>query len=565
MTGTNEYRWTFGNRCHISFPNGGDPISEPSHAFTTDEGCASISDDNGNLLFYTDGRDLYDGSLSTTPINPSSAPLGGHPSSANSAIIVPPAGGGTLYHVFAMGTWSASQNNTNDVLKYTPVSVSGTTISIPTPTRDVIDPTYGSDWMASEAMAATSHVDCNKYWVVVLDANNNEWVSILIESDAGPQPGNVVRSPYNAPLPASNVYGMRISSDGRFIANANLQAPSVNIHDTPESESSFDIFTFDRATGLINYHSQISVLGNRPRPYGMEFSNNSEHLYFSDYVAGTIHRHTIGTSAILAQCSLIYDYRGQIGALQMGPNGKIYATKRGQNTLISIDKPNAVLTNPSSSTSNRTDVEFQQKAQKAGGGNLTMRSTAELGLPVFTRIADDCLDGNCERIASEVDEIIKSKFDELREPLPYCEERESVGWCEPADLPELKPVVSIIWGRSGCDDIEGNDVEPILISVGNPYSNVTFCDVKIHKITVVNADGSDIAVLPDGSPSVEIMPIGPYCFGNIEGCDYTAREAVVRTRGAASGDYHIRVDGICYEICIHGDMSECFVMNICED
>ena len=87
MTGTNEYHWTFGNRCHISFPNGGDPISEPSHAFTTDEGCASISDDNGNLLFYTDGRDLYDGSLSTTPINPSSAPLGGHPSSANSATV----------------------------------------------------------------------------------------------------------------------------------------------------------------------------------------------------------------------------------------------------------------------------------------------------------------------------------------------------------------------------------------------------------------------------------------------------------------------------------------------
>jgi len=436
---------------------------------------------------------------------------------------------------------------------------------LPPRQADVIDPVHGNDWMASEAMGAISHTDCNKYWVIVMDANNNEWVSILIDSDIGPQPGNIVRSPYNAPLPASNVFGMKISADGRYIAHANLQFPSVNVHATARNLSSFDIFTFDRSTGIVTYHSQINELGRSPSPYGLEFSNNSEHLYFTDYNRGTIHRHTIGSSATLAQCNPIYDYTGQVGALQLGPNGKIYATKRGQSTLISIDQPNAVLTNPFNASSNRTDIGFETIAQKAGGGNLNLGASAELGLPTFTRIADDCLDGNCDRIASEVDEIIKSNFDELRTRIPYCEDKERVEWCQNAELPDLKPSVNIIWRRSECDDVESDDVEPLLITVGNPYSNVTFCDVTIHKITVVNPDGSEVPVLPDGTPSIELIPIGPYCFGKVEACDFTAREFIVRTRGAVAGDYHIKVEGICFEICIHGDASECFVMKVCMD
>ena len=45
---------------HIEFPNGGNPIVRAPHAFNTDEGCASISDSNGNLLFYTDGDEIFD-------------------------------------------------------------------------------------------------------------------------------------------------------------------------------------------------------------------------------------------------------------------------------------------------------------------------------------------------------------------------------------------------------------------------------------------------------------------------------------------------------------------------
>ena len=335
MSRTGEYHWTFGDGCHISFPNGGDPIAEPPHAFTSREGCAAISDTAGNLLFYTDGVNLYD-ATNTTPIN-GAVPLGGHSSSTNSAIVVPPAGGGSLYHLFTVGTWSDATNN-NAVLHYTPVAEVSGKVSIPGlgPAQDVIDPTHGNKWLVSESIGATSHVDCDKYWVVCLDANNEEWVSILMASDLGPLPANMIRSAYAAPSLPSNAYGMRISADGKFIAHANAQSPP--------NVSTIDIFNLDRSSGAVTYHSQISELGGGANPYGLEFSNNSEHLYFTDWARGTIHRHTMGSDATLAQCAPIYDHAGRVGALQLGPNGKIYATKYEQNTLISIDNPNATLT-----------------------------------------------------------------------------------------------------------------------------------------------------------------------------------------------------------------------------
>src|SRR5215203_2259557 len=46
--------WYFGYEAGLDF-NSGSPIPLTNGAIQTNEGCASISDANGNLLFYTDG------------------------------------------------------------------------------------------------------------------------------------------------------------------------------------------------------------------------------------------------------------------------------------------------------------------------------------------------------------------------------------------------------------------------------------------------------------------------------------------------------------------------------
>src|SRR6056297_1634497 len=53
--------WYFGVGAGLSFPGpNDDPVSLNNGRLQTLEGSASISDRNGNLLFYTDGTVVYD-------------------------------------------------------------------------------------------------------------------------------------------------------------------------------------------------------------------------------------------------------------------------------------------------------------------------------------------------------------------------------------------------------------------------------------------------------------------------------------------------------------------------
>ena len=55
--------WYFGNGAGLVFDvNTGTVTSTDaaSNTINTNEGCSSISDFNGNLLFYTDGRNVWD-------------------------------------------------------------------------------------------------------------------------------------------------------------------------------------------------------------------------------------------------------------------------------------------------------------------------------------------------------------------------------------------------------------------------------------------------------------------------------------------------------------------------
>ena len=50
--------WYFGENAGLDF-NSGSPIALTDGQMYTDEGCASIADEQGNLLFYTDGETVW--------------------------------------------------------------------------------------------------------------------------------------------------------------------------------------------------------------------------------------------------------------------------------------------------------------------------------------------------------------------------------------------------------------------------------------------------------------------------------------------------------------------------
>ncbi|MEQ1635120.1 MAG: hypothetical protein ABL903_00420 [Methylococcales bacterium] len=142
--------------------------------------------------------------------------------------------------------------------------------------------------------------------------------------------------------------------------------------------------------------------------------------------------------------------------------------------------------------------------------------------------------------------------------------------CKEVEFPIVKPCISISWGDSKCDCLETDDVEVLCITVCNCYSNLTFSDFSIEAIIVTDSSGNPVPSLPDGTPSVQILPVGPLCFGDIPPCKdgkagCVSREVVLWTRGAKGGHYQLSLFGVCYDITNHYGYAECFALNLCQD
>jgi hypothetical protein len=172
---------------------------------------------------------------------------------------------------------------------------------------------------------------------------------------------------------------------------------------------------------------------------------------------------------------------------------------------------------------------------------------------------------NCRKLAALVNEQLAStpKFN----PLRPCDDRQPFEKpeCHPLDMPPIAPWTSIRWGDSKCDCIEGDDTEIMHLTVCNPYKNLTLSNLVVTQLIVVDANGNPVPNLPDGSPSIQLVPVGPYCFDDIAPCTCVTREFVLRLRGAPPGTYHILLKGICFDACFHGDEEDCFIFNVCKD
>jgi len=142
--------------------------------------------------------------------------------------------------------------------------------------------------------------------------------------------------------------------------------------------------------------------------------------------------------------------------------------------------------------------------------------------------------------------------------------------CQETPVPKLEPCISISWGDSKCDCFETDDVELVCITVCNCYSNITFSNFRIAAALVTGPGGAAVPTLPDGTPSVQMVPLGPVCFGDIPPCredkaGCVSREYVIRTRGAKGGRYEVRLLGICYDVTFHYNASDAFALTLCQD
>jgi hypothetical protein len=143
--------------------------------------------------------------------------------------------------------------------------------------------------------------------------------------------------------------------------------------------------------------------------------------------------------------------------------------------------------------------------------------------------------------------------------------------CVDIRLPDIAPCISVAWGDSKCDCMETDDVEVLCITVCNCYSNVTFNDLSIGQIRITDMAGNPVPILPDGTPSVQVIPSGPICFGDIGPCKgknqpaCVSRELVLYTRGAIGKDYLLSFEGVCFTVSHQFQSKQCFIVKLCQD
>ena len=228
---------------------------------STIEGVATISDANGNLLFYTDGVTVWN---KIHGVMPNGTGLNGNPTTTQSAIIVPVIGDATRYYIFTVDYLNGPRGLRYSIANMTLDGGKG----------DIEVKNVPLQTSVAEKITAVRHCNNRDVWVVAHGAVSDIYYSFLVSpsgisatpvvSNSGSVLWGVVPpSPYDS----TTMGYLKASPDGKKIAAAHW---SMNA----------DISDFNNATGVVsNSYSLFQPSDPRYLVYGIEFSPDSKLVY----------------------------------------------------------------------------------------------------------------------------------------------------------------------------------------------------------------------------------------------------------------------------------------------
>jgi gliding motility-associated-like protein len=347
--------WYFGNKAGLDF-NSGNPVNLTDGQIFTIEGCAAISNISGQLLFYTDGRKVWN---RNHQIMANGSGLRGHASSTQSAIIVPKPNSNTIYYIF-----TTSERADSNGICYSEVDITlngGLGDVNANKNIQLFAPTC-------EKICAVKNLTDGTYWVVTHGYENNTFLAFKIDS-AGVSTSPVISNVGTFvgsinPLEDYNVQGyLKFSSSGSKLVCVNTY---INV----------ELFDFDIQTGQINNPIIVNRASQHRYCYGAEFSPSGNILYLSSSLSSSIeqniiYQYNLLSSNISASETRINatNARG-VGALQLASNCKIYiansSTTLGNRSLYVINNPDILGVN----------CDFQSS-------NVPLSGKCWVGLPQF--------------------------------------------------------------------------------------------------------------------------------------------------------------------------------------
>jgi gliding motility-associated-like protein len=318
--------WHFGTGYSLDF-NTGAPLETSGGQMYTFEGCTSYCDENGNLLFYSNGGGRLpvsgqDGGKIWNKNNEVMYDMqgleGGGFSAAQSSVIVPAPGEPNVFYLFTMeeleydidGVVPSEPNGRG--LRYFKIDMNlngglGEVVA-----ADV--PVYGYSY---EGICAIRHANGTDYWILI--NQDTSGIGVYSVNQNGVQLAGVY------PYPAfHNAFGIIKSSP----SPSGVGAPCCN-----KVMTSAGLYDFDLSTGELSYESDLGAAA----PTYFEFSPNGLYLYASivDPIDATTKLFQFNI-AQAAQTGQPLEATGQVIAtnfqglyMQLASDGKIYYTELG--------------------------------------------------------------------------------------------------------------------------------------------------------------------------------------------------------------------------------------------
>lgn len=323
--------WQFSTNIGIDF-NGCTPtlISGKNKGF---EGCAAVSDSNGNLLCYTNSDSVWNRLGNVMP-NGYLLNSGG---TLSQTIIVKKPQSSTIYYLITTqiqaGGFLSLQYHTIDM------SLNGGL-------GDVINKNnVMSALVVTEQVAATYHSNGSDIWIMTHQYGTNLFMAYLINSSGI---SNTPVLSFEGPAHKPCISNINARGEIKFSPNGEKLAFTANGVGGNDSSNIIALFDFDNNTGLVS--NGINLPFSRGE-FGLTFSPDNSKLYGSTWKAfgfGVADKNFLyqfdlssGVASQIVNSKVIIDSSAPpYGTLKIGPDGKIYVRQRNNNYLGIINSPN---------------------------------------------------------------------------------------------------------------------------------------------------------------------------------------------------------------------------------